>query len=279
MLAIFNPQNPDTSIFDWQSGIRLQIGDSRNGDIQVDLDAMYVRHRAPGAEFADHYLMINLGGQIYCFDFDAARTALYKINTSANMSPAALLRRAIIALALSGSLRDCPPCSSETQRNIYWNDDWNLRWAKPWAGLSPNPDTTPPPRIGPKYGDDGYVEAKQREATQAGNQGLYDYGTFWLTRKGSKGKAGIKRSHADLVEDFKKNPDDWVRDSSQIGRSPAPRTKGEMNVETQWRNRHTGETLTTHEVGGARNPHPENVSPNLPEGGAIRPGNRGKELR
>ncbi len=84
------------------------------------------------------------------------------------------------------------------------------------------------------------------------------------------------RPHRQLVDDFKTNPQDWERTAAQVGPSDARATKGEVNVETQWGNKNTRETLSTHEVGGPVNPHPENISPNLPEGGAIRPGNKAK---
>lgn len=89
-----------------------------------------------------------------------------------------------------------------------------------------------------------------------------------------------KRPHRELVDDFKSNPNDWERRAAQVGQTQKGRHKGSTNVETQWRNKKTGEELSTHEVFDSPrgNPHPENVSPNLPDGGSIRPIENAKEL-
>ena len=97
-----------------------------------------------------------------------------------------------------------------------------------------------------------------------------------LRRVGPK----ARRPHRELVEDFKKTPQDWERTGAQAGQTAKGPHKGSLNVETQWRNKKTGEEISTHEVIGSPrgNPHPENISPNLPQGGAIRPRGRAKEF-
>jgi len=90
--------------------------------------------------------------------------------------------------------------------------------------------------------------------------------------------ANAPRTQAELVKDFTQNPDNWKRLKSQISQTTRSGQKGGVNIESIWKNNETGETVSTHEAFGpsGKSLHPENPSPNLPGGGAIRPGNQSK---
>jgi RHS repeat-associated protein len=77
----------------------------------------------------------------------------------------------------------------------------------------------------------------------------------------------------DLIKDFKANPQNWERIESQISQTTRLGQQGGVNVESVWQNRITGDRIATHEAFGpaGKSIHPENVSPNLPGGGSIRP--------
>jgi hypothetical protein len=89
---------------------------------------------------------------------------------------------------------------------------------------------------------------------------------------------GKQMSHPDAVADFKANPGDWVRVFTQAGQTTRRGQQGGVNLESMWRNKKTGQELSTHEAFGpsGKSIHPENPSPNLPGGGAIRPPEKSK---
>jgi hypothetical protein len=93
-------------------------------------------------------------------------------------------------------------------------------------------------------------------------------------------KIAAPRSHNELAQDFIRNPNEWERVGTQVGRTPAGKHKGGTNIESQWRNKRTGEQVSIHEAfnKAGKSIHPENASPNTPGGGSIRPRHRAKEL-
>jgi RHS repeat-associated protein len=88
------------------------------------------------------------------------------------------------------------------------------------------------------------------------------------------------RPHSSLVDDFHCNPGDWERIWTGGAPGEGRRTQGGVSLESKWLNKKTGETLSTHEAfdkGGKEIHRGTRQSPNLPDGGSVRPGNRGKE--
>ena len=81
------------------------------------------------------------------------------------------------------------------------------------------------------------------------------------------------RPHGELIKDFTQSPQNWERIKSQVSQTTRKGQEGGVNIESIWRNKQTGETLPTHEAFGpsGKSLHLENLSPNLPGGGAIRP--------
>ena len=94
-----------------------------------------------------------------------------------------------------------------------------------------------------------------------------------LFSKTPKAGAVRVRPHGELVKDFTQTPQNWERIKSQAIQTTKKGQKGGVSIESVWRNKQTGEMLYTHEAFGpsGKSLHPENRSPNLLEGGVIRP--------
>ena len=80
------------------------------------------------------------------------------------------------------------------------------------------------------------------------------------------------RPHSILVDEFHNNPGDWERVWSNAAPGAGRKTRGGVSLESMWRNKQTGEMLSTHEAFdrvGNEIHKGTRKSPNLPDGGSV----------